>query len=154
MAAYQVPTNQSFEAQFALPIQRQGPVWDPKENPQFYDELESQVVSPTPRRQLLGLVGGNEVATVAESRVNIVNGQQADVESDLKGITRVNTKAPWRKYQPQRPGQTVIERTGPKGLFHVDAKQYELPSMQMWAYPAAYQPEPMIKETCGRPEKY
>lgn len=152
--SHYVQTSQSFDAQFALPLNRQGPAWEGRENPQFYDELESQVVSPTPRRQMLGLVGGNEVATVAASRVNVVNGQQADVESDLKGITRVNTKAPWRKYQPQVPGDTVIKRSGPKGEFRVDAKQFELAPMQMWAYPAAYQPEPMVKETCGRPEKY
>lgn len=154
MAAFQVPSNQTFDAQFALPIGRQGPAWEGKENPQFYDELEAQVVNPTPRRQMLGLVGGNEVATVAASRHNIVNGQQADIESDLRGITRANTKAPWRKYQPQLPGDTTIRRDTPKGTFQVDAKLYELPRMQMWAYPASYQPDPMVKEACGRPEKY
>lgn len=153
MALYQV-SNQTFQDQFALPLGRQGVTWESKENPQTYDELESQVVSPTPKRQLLGIVGGNEVATVAASRINITNGQQMDIESDLRGTTRPNTHCPWRQYQPQRPGQTTIVRNNPKNNFRVDARLYALPSMQMWAYPAAYSPEPMIKETCGRPEKY
>jgi hypothetical protein len=150
MAAFQV-TNQTFTDQFALPL---GPAWEKRENPQVYDELEVQVVSPTPKRQLLGLVGGNNVSVVNSSQINVVNGQQADVESDLRGTTRPLTFCPWRKYQPQGPGQTTITRVNTKGRFSVDAKLYNLAPMQMWAYPAAYAPEPMLKETCGRPEKY
>ena len=144
-------SNQTFEDQFdTLHIAP----WENKNNPQVYDELESQVVSPDPRRHILGLVGGNEVATVAASKFNVVNGQQADVESDLKGITRPITKCPWRDYQPQAAGTTTIERVNPKNAFKVDARLYPLRDYQMWAYGAAYQPEPMVKETCGRPEKY
>ena len=144
-------SNQTFEDQFdTLHIAP----WENKNNPQVYDELESQVVSPDPRRHILGLVGGNEVATVAASKFNVVNGQQADVESDLRGITRPITKCPWRDYQPQAAGTTTIERVNPKNTFKVDARLYPLRDYQMWAYGAAYQPEPMVKETCGRPEKY
>jgi hypothetical protein len=143
--------NQSFEAQFA-PLN--GPNWESKENPQNYDLLEAQIVSPTPKRQMLGLIGGNEVATVKESRRNIVNGQQVDIESDLRGITRPLTSAPWRDYQPQALHNKTIERNTTKGTFKVDATLHELPRMQMWAYPASYAPEPLVKETCGRPEKY
>ena len=151
MAAFQVPSNQTFTDQFALPL---GPTWEKRENPQVYDELEVQVVSPTPKRQLLGLVGGNNVSVVNASQINITNGQQADVESDLRGTTRPLTFCPWRKYQPQVPGQTTITRVNTKGRFSVDAKLHNLAPMQMWAYPASYAPETMIKETCGRPEKY
>ncbi len=144
-------TNQTFEDQFdTLNIA----LWENKQNPQVYDELESQVVSPDPRRHILGLVGGNEVATVAASKFNVVNGQQADVESDLKGITRPITKCPWKDYQPQAKGVTTIKRENAKNDFKVDARLYPLRDYQMWAYAASYQPEPMVKETCGRPEKY
>jgi len=146
--------SQSFESQFALPLGRQGPAWENKENPQSYEELESQVVSPDPRRHILGIVGGNAVSIVKSSFYNITNGQQADVESDLRGTTRPLTFCPWRKYQPQPSGQTTIVRNNTKGHFAVDAKLHNLPAAQMWAYPAAYAPEPLRKETCGRPEKY
>ena len=151
MAAFQVPSNQTFGDQFALPLQ---PTWERRENPQVYDELEVQVVSPTPKRQLLGIVGGNNASVVAASQINVVNGQQADIESDLRGTTRPLTFCPWRKYQPQASGQTTITRVNTKGRFSVDAKLHNLAPMQMWAYPYSYAPETMIKETCGRPEKY
>lgn len=144
-------SNQTFEDQFdTLNIAP----WENKNNPQAYDELEAQVVSPDPRRHILGLIGGNEVATVAASKFNVVNGQQADVESDLRGITRPITKCPWKDYQPQAAGQTAIQRDNVKNTFNVDAKLYPLRDYQMWAYAATYQPDPMVKETCGRPEKY
>ncbi len=144
-------TNQTFEDQFDM---LHTAPWEKKNNPQAYDELEAQVVSPDPRRHILGLVGGNEVATVAASKFNVVNGQQADVESDLKGITRPITNCPWKDYQPQAQGQTTIRRENVKNNFTVDARLYPLRDYQMWAYAASYQPEPMVKETCGRPEKY
>jgi hypothetical protein len=144
-------SNQTFEDQFDT---LHTAVWENKENPQAYDELEAQVVSPDPRRHILGLVGGNEVATVAASKFNVVNGQQADVESDLRGITRPITKCPWKDYQPQAKGATVIQRENVKNNFMVDSRLYPLRDYQMWAYAASYQPEPMVKETCGRPEKY
>jgi hypothetical protein len=143
--------NQTFGQQFA-PMQFAP--WESQENPQNYDQLESQVVNPDPRRHILGIVGGNQVAPVAASAINIVNGQQADVESDLRRITRPLTKCPWRDYQPQPIGNSVIERNNPKNNFKVDATLYPLKEYQMWAYAASYMPEPMIKETCGRPEKY
>ncbi len=144
-------TNQRFEDQFALLHTAQ---WEDEENPQNYDQHESQVVNPNPQHHLLGLVGGNAVATVAASRVNIVNAQQADVESDLRGITRPITNCPWRDYQPQAAGQTKIVRQNPKNNFVVEARPFPLRDYQMWAYAATYKPTPMVKETCGRPEKY
>lgn len=145
-------THQTFDEQFRpLTV---GPKWEKEENPQNYDQLESQVVTPDPRRHILGLVGGNEVATVAASTRNVVNGQQADIESDLRGTTRPITKCPWRDYQPQMPGSSVIQRTNPKNNFKVDARLFPLRDYQMWAYAATYQPDPLVKETCGRPEKY
>ena len=143
--------KQTFDQQFKL---LQTAPWERKENPQNYDQLESQVVNPDPRRHILGIVGGNQVAPVAGSFYNIVNPQQADVESDLRGITRPITKCPWRDYQPQPIGDSVINRNNPKNNFTVDATLTPLPDYQMWAYAATYQPEPLVKETCGRPEKY
>ncbi len=154
MQARHLQTNvlkQTFDQQFKL---LQTAPWERKENPQNYDQLESQVVNPDPRRHILGIVGGNQVAPVAGSFYNIVNPQQADVESDLRGITRPITKCPWRDYQPQPIGDSVINRYNPKNNFTVDATLIPLPDYQMWPYAATYQPEPLVKETCGRPEKY
>ncbi len=143
--------NQTFEQQFA-PLHTAP--WENRENPQNYDLLESQVVTPDPRRHILGLVGGNAVATVAASQFNVVNGQQADVESDLRGITRPITNCQWRDYQPQPAGVNVIQRNNPKNSFRVDGRLFPLRDYQMWAYAATYQPAPLVKETCGQPEKY
>jgi hypothetical protein len=119
--------------------------YEPVENPQFFDRLNTEQVHPNPSRHVLGLVGGNEAS--------MARGNVADVESDLKGITRPNSDCAWRKHLPQK--SAVFHRKNPKISITVDGTPVNhLKSSQFWAYPAVVAPEPMIKETCGRPEKY
>jgi len=120
--------------------------WEKQEDPQHYDALRSQYVSPDPKRHMLGIVGGNEVSPV---RGNLV-----DLESDLRGITIPITFAPWRQYQPPQKGQQEIVRKNTKGTLAVDVRKEHLPAYQMMAYPAVTAPLPMVNEVCIKPEKY
>jgi hypothetical protein len=115
------------------------------ENPQGYDELPEFVRHVKERRHILGLVGGNEVSRIA--------GNQVDLESDLQGITRPTTWSTARQHLPQADPK-VIERNTAKGVFKVDVTPQHLPTYQLWAYPSVLAPEPLKKESCGRPEKY
>jgi hypothetical protein len=120
--------------------------WEKKENPQKYTYLASEYISPTPKRHILGLVGGNEVS-VAEGNV-------VDVESDLRGINLPNTFAPWRKYQPPPVNQREIKRDNVKIKLSIDVAPMHLPVYQMWAYPGMPTPLPIKNEVCKNPEKY
>ncbi len=124
----------------------QAPKWEATENPQAYAQFHTVFSSPDPRRHELGLVGGNNVSQIA--------GNMIDLESDLRGITRINTFAPWRKYQPPVENQTEIVRDNWKGQVKIDTTPVHLPEYQMWAYPAVYAPKPMKNEACGMPQKY
>jgi hypothetical protein len=114
------------------------------ENPQFYAESPSAVRHVKERRHILGLVGGKEVGTCA--------GIQADLESDLLGITRPTSWATYRHHLP--PTSETIKRENPKMNLTIDARSVPLPAFQQWAYPSVIAPEPFRKETCSRPEKY
>jgi hypothetical protein len=119
-------------------------VFERTENPQSYDQPYAAVRHIKDARHQLGIVGGNEVSRIA--------GNQADLESDLFGITRPNTWCATRKHLP--PNGTTIERANPKMNLKINAKPVHLPAYQMWALPAVIGPEPLAKETCHRPEKY
>lgn len=114
------------------------------ENPQTYSRFDGEVEHVKAGRHVLGLVGGNEVS--------LTKSNWPDVESDLKGITRPNTDCPSRQHLP--PYGTTIERNNPKTKLTLDVTMQHLPAVQFWAYPSVIGPEPLIKETCGRPEKY
>ena len=120
--------------------------WEAAENPQGYDMFWQTQTHATPTRHMLGVVGGNEVS--------VIKGNMVDLESDLRGITRVNTFCPWRAYQPPAAEQSTIQRQTIKGSVSIDVSKAHLKPGQMWAYPAVHAPEPIVKETCGKPEKY
>ncbi len=117
---------------------------DAIENPQAYGRFNAEVEHPKAARHVLGLVGGNEVSFV---RTN-----WPDVESDLRGITRPNTNCPMREHLPV--DGPLLKRSNPKGSITIDRTPMNLREMQMMAYPAVIGPEPLVKESCGRPEKY
>jgi hypothetical protein len=119
--------------------------WEKKENPQHYDDLTSQFVSPNPQRHILGIVGGNEVS--------LIKGNMVDLESDLKGITIPITFAPWREYQPPQQKKEII-RENTKSNLVIDIQKAHLPAYQMIGYPAVVAPYPIINEVCVKPEKY
>jgi len=58
-----------------------------------YTMIPDKFYPNKPCRNALGLVGGNEVS--------VVNAPMVDVESDLYGITRPNTKCNFRQYNPE-----------------------------------------------------
>jgi hypothetical protein len=118
--------------------------WEKYENPQSRDMFAVSEVHTKPMRHMLGMVGGNEVS--------VIKGNVVDLESDLRGITRVNTFAPWRAYQP--PVSNEIRRSTPKGQVVINTAPRHLPAMQAWAYPTVHAPEPLLQEVCGTPEKY
>ena len=120
--------------------------WEKTENPQAYGMTPYVYTNPEPRRHELGLVAGNNVSQIA--------GNMIDLESDLRGITRPNTFAPWKKYQPPQPEEKTIVRENVKTSLVIDKTPVHLPEYQMWAYPAIYAPKPLKTETCGTPQKY
>ncbi len=120
--------------------------WEHTENPQSYPATPFTYTAPDPKRHELGLVGGNNVSVIA--------GNMTDLESDLRGITRINTFAPWRKYQPPSADQATVQHTNWKNDVKIDMTPVHLPTYQMWAYPAVYAPKPLKTEQCGAPQKY
>lgn len=120
--------------------------WEKSENPQHYDDLTSQYVHPTPKRHVLGIVGGNEVS--------LIKGNMVDLESDLRGINIPNTFAPWRQYQPPQKGEKQIVRNNLKENLKIDIQKNHLPVYQMMAYPAVIAPLPIVNQVCVKPEKY
>ncbi len=143
-AAYEIAPSQGNQARTATVDNIHK--WESKENPQGYDLFWQQHTHAQPTRHMLGVVGGNEVSPI--------KGNMVDLESDLRGITRVNTFCPWRQYQPPAAADAPIQRQNIKGTVAIDVSKSHLKPGQMWAYPATYAPEPIVKETCGRPEKY
>jgi hypothetical protein len=120
--------------------------WEKKEDPQHYDSLQSQYVNPTPKRHILGIVGGNEVS--------LIKGNLVDLESDLRGIHIPNTFAPWRQYQPPQKADKEIVRNNYKNAVSINVQKEHLPAYQMMAYPAVVAPSPMENTVCMKPEKY
>lgn len=117
---------------------------DRLENPQSYSNDASYVRHVKERRHILGLVGGNEVSRIA--------GSQADLESDLLGITRPNSDATYRHHLPSKANEIV--RENPKSNIKINTASVHLQEFQQWAYPSVLAPVPLAKETCYRPEKY
>jgi hypothetical protein len=113
---------------------------------QNYSRSEMNLASPPPKRHILGIVGGNDVSQLA--------GNPQDIESDLRGLTRPLTNCPEREYHPTKAGQEKLVYDNRKTNMSIDIRPIHLAEYQMWAYPTAYAPLPLRKETCGRPEKY
>lgn len=101
---------------------------------------------PKATRHVLGLVGGNEVSQIA--------GNRPDLESDLRGLTRPLTNCPEREWQPLKANQPMLVVQNRKTNLGIDIRLKHLQDSQMWAYPAAYAPLPLVKETCQAPHKY
>ena len=120
--------------------------WVDKENPFHYREFVQQWISPTPKRHVLGVVGGNEVS--------LINGNQQDLESDLRGTTRPLTRCNEQEHIPIGPKDNTLTIQNRKTNLTLDLTPINLPSYQMWAYAGAPKPLPMNQETCGRPNKY
>jgi hypothetical protein len=120
--------------------------WEKRENPQVYDQTPFVYVHPTPKRHILGLIGGNNVS--------ITSGNIVDAESDLRGLNIPNTFCPSRQYKPNILGNDQIVRDNVKGKQIINQSLIDLPDYQMWAYPSVPAPAPIKREVCMQPEKY
>jgi len=120
--------------------------FEKKENPQGYDQTPFAYVSSEPKRHILGVYGGNEVSGI--------QGNRADLESDLRGITRPNTWCTDRKHLPPSVKDMEIQRSNPKTELKINVTPRHMPVYQMWAYPATVAPLPFESKVCKNPEKY
>ena len=133
--------NSYFEA-YEKPISQ---MLEKTENPQMYDKSPVEVQHVKPKRQILGLVGGNEVYDIVGSRV--------DLESDLQGITRPNTWGTSRKHLPSKNPDSIV-RANPKNDIKVDGTPVAREEMQMWSYPVVNAPLTLKREACMPKNKF
>jgi hypothetical protein len=106
--------------------------------------------NPNKCRNALGLVGGSEVSHAS--------GNLIDVESELMGITRANSKCNSKQYVPSCPlggdkcpdtlGNIVFKEKTTGEVRNVDTRAKHLPSCQTWSYPGTPVPRPYGQETC------
>jgi hypothetical protein len=113
---------------------------------QNYSQNENRLIGPQAKRHTLGLIAGNDVSQLV--------GNPQDIESDLRNLTRPLTRSPDRQYKPLLDGQKSIVINNRKTNLVIDVRPVHLPEYQMWGYAPVYAPLPLIKSTCGRPEKY
>ena len=113
---------------------------------QNYSSIENGLASPQEKRHVLGIIAGNDVSRMA--------GNPQDIESDLRNLTRPLTNCPDRQYKPLVAGQDKLIINNRKTHLAIDLRPVHLQEYQMWGYAPVYAPLPLVKETCGRPEKY
>ena len=128
--AYETPISHTFEQ---------------KENPQVFDRCIYEYQHAKPKRHTLGLVGGNEAYEIKGNRV--------DLESDLFGITRPNTRGMFREHLPSEKAD-LIERKNPKHTLQIHAIPVKREEYQMWSYPAVFAPLSFKNETCKQKQKF
>jgi len=106
--------------------------------------------NPNKCRNALGMVGGSEVSHV---KGNIV-----DLESDLFGITRVQSKCNAKQYVPScplggancpdYPNEISFQDKTTGEVRKVETTPAHLPTCQTWSYPGTPVPRPYGQETC------
>jgi hypothetical protein len=146
-------------APFGDNTQTTSPQWVKNDNPHSYDMMipdrtiqagqssqQQGLAGMTPKRHVLGLVGGNNVSQIV--------GNRQDLESDLRGLTRPLTNAPARQWQPLKADAQNLSYDNRKTHLAIDIRKKNLEEFQMWAYPATFAPQPLHKETCQAPHKY
>jgi hypothetical protein len=105
-------------------------------------------------RHELGLVGGNEVSQI---RGNLV-----DLENDLRGQTRYNTRCPQKKYQWNpatgvggdkfnQPGYISVPGDFCRKHKKINAQMRHLKPCQMIKYDPVPLPPPLVLPKCARP---
>ena len=115
-----------------------------------YTQMPVKWEHPEKCRNALGLVGGSEVSNI--------NGNIVDLESDLLGITRVQSKCIARQYAPACPlgGPGCPDTPAPFSFTDkstgevrtVDTTPRNLPTCQMNTYPGVPAPQPLRTNTC------
>lgn len=92
-------------------------------------------------RNELGLVGGAAVSNISGNLVNL--------ESDLLGITRTNTKCPSEKYHKTVNNQIVYKQKGGNDISTINTTLMHLPSCQMIDYKPVPSPSPPVFSQCS-----
>jgi hypothetical protein len=115
-----------------------------------YTQLPVKFENPSKCRNALGLVGGTEVSNIS--------GNMVDLESDLYGLTRVQSKCTSRQYQPACPlgGPDCPDTPAPIHFTDkstgetrvVDTSLRNLPTCQMNTYPGVGTPKNLTTNTC------
>lgn len=115
-----------------------------------YTQLPQKFENPNKCRNALGLVGGTEVSNIS--------GNIVDLESDLLGLTRVQSKCIARQYQPACAlGGKDCPDTPPSFSFRdkatgavqtVNTTPRNLPTCQMTTLPGVGAPAVLKSGTC------
>lgn len=115
-----------------------------------YTQIPAKFENPHKCRNALGLVGGSEVSNIS--------GNVVDLESELLGITRAQSKCISRQYKPTcalggmgcpdvQPALTFTNKsTGAKEV--IDTTPLHLPTCQMTTLPGVGYPSALKTETC------
>ena len=115
-----------------------------------YTQLPQKFENPNKCRNTLGLIGGTEVSNIS--------GNLVDLESDLLGITRVQSKCIARQYQPacalggpdcpdQPPSFSFTDKSTGESRT-VDTSPRNLPSCQNTTLPGVGKPVEFKSGTC------
>jgi hypothetical protein len=115
-----------------------------------YTQLPAKFENPSKCRNGLGLVGGTEVSNIS--------GNLVDLESDLYGITRVQSKCIQRQYQPACPlgGPDCPDTPGPLHFTEkstgesrtINTTPRHLPTCQLNTYPGVGTPSQLNVNSC------
>jgi hypothetical protein len=115
-----------------------------------YTQTPVKFENPSKCRNALGLVGGTEVSNIS--------GNMVDLESELMGITRAQTKCVSQQYQPAcplggpdcpdtpPPIRLADKSTGQK--YTINTSLRHLPTCQMNTYPGVPAPKALNVNTC------
>ena len=115
-----------------------------------YTQMPVKFEHPSKCRPALGLVGGSEVSNIS--------GNMVDLESDLLGITRVQSKCIARQYQPSCPlggagcpdtpasFSFLDKSTGERRTVNTNPRN--LPTCQLQTLPGVGSPEKLKTGTC------
>lgn len=103
------------------------------QGPYYYAMYPGKYSSCSQCRIELGVVGGNNVSKFS--------GNLVDLESDLRGQTRMSSLCPAQKYAPGCSKALMNGDGTPCGPVPADRLK-NLPSCQMWSYPAVQFPNP------------
>lgn len=115
-----------------------------------YTQIPSKFEHPEKCRNALGLVGGSEVSNIS--------GNLVDLESDLLGITRAQSKCIARQYAPacalgadgcpDVPASFSFKDKATGEVRMVNTKPRNLPTCQMNTLPGVSAPQPLKTQTC------
>lgn len=115
-----------------------------------YTQTPLKFEHPDKCRNALGLVGGSEVSNIS--------GNLVDLESDLLGITRAQSKCIARQYQPacalgggecpDMPPSFSFKDKATGEVRTVNTSARNLPTCQMNTLPGVGSPQPLKTQTC------